>query len=89
MILEVAQRAGAARILVSEPIEARRKVAAQVGASVVVDPTTESIETVAMEMTDGRGFDTVIDASGNVAAARQAVRMADRGGTVVWAATGM
>ncbi|OGO36481.1 MAG: hypothetical protein A2147_01035 [Chloroflexi bacterium RBG_16_57_8] len=87
LILEVARRAGAARILVSEPVEGRRKVAAQVGATVVIDPTRTSIETVAMEMTGGRGFDTVIDASGNVAAARQAVRLADRGGTVVWAAT--
>ena len=37
-------------------------------------------------MTEGRGFNKVIEASGNVGAAKQAVTMADKGGTIVWAA---
>jgi L-iditol 2-dehydrogenase len=87
LILEVARRAGAARILLSEPVEGRRNVAKQVGASVVIDPTKEDVQEVAMRMTEGRGFDTVIDASGTVGAARQAVYLAARCGMVVWAAT--
>ena len=39
-----------------------------------------------MKFTDGRGFDIVIDASGVLAVAKQAVSLADSGGTVVWAA---
>jgi 2-desacetyl-2-hydroxyethyl bacteriochlorophyllide A dehydrogenase len=87
LILEVARRAGAAKILVSEPVEGRRKVAEKVGANAVIDPTKEDIETAADRLTDGLGFDTVIDASGTVGGARQAVYLAGKCGTVIWAAT--
>jgi (R,R)-butanediol dehydrogenase/meso-butanediol dehydrogenase/diacetyl reductase/L-iditol 2-dehydrogenase len=37
-------------------------------------------------MTEGRGFDVVIDASGKLAVAQQALSLVDNCGTVVWAA---
>ncbi len=86
LILEVAQKAGAAKILVSEPVEGRRKVAKQLGATKVINPITESLEDVTKAMTDGRGFDVVIDASGKLAVAQQALTLVDNCGTVVWAA---
>jgi 2-desacetyl-2-hydroxyethyl bacteriochlorophyllide A dehydrogenase len=86
LILEVAQKAGAAKILLSEPVEGRRNIAKQLGATVTVDPTKEKLEEVTAKMTEGRGFDTVIDASGKLAVAKQAVSLADNCGTVVWAA---
>ena len=86
LILEVARRAGAARILLSEPVEGRRSIAKQLGATVTVDPTKEKLEEVTAKMTEGRGFDTVIDASGKLAVAKQAVSLADNCGTIVWAA---
>ncbi len=87
LILEVARRSGAARTLLAEPVESRRAVAAQVGATRVIDPIGEDIQSVAAQMTGGRGFDTVIDASGTIRGARQAVFLAGKCGTVVWAAT--
>lgn len=87
LILEVARRAGAAKILVSEPVEGRRKIAKQVGATAVIDPNKEDIGEVTESLTGGLGFDTVIDASGTVGGARQAVYLAGRCGTVIWAAT--
>lgn len=86
LIMEVAQIAGAAKILVSEPVESRRKLAMELGATAVVDPINGDLMGVAMEMTEGRGFDTVIDASGKIPVAKQMISLADKGATVVWAA---
>jgi 2-desacetyl-2-hydroxyethyl bacteriochlorophyllide A dehydrogenase len=86
LVLEVAQRAGAAKILVSEPVEARRELAKKLGATVVVDPVNEDLQKATDELTEGRGFDRVIDASGKLAVAKQALDLADKGAIVVWAA---
>jgi 2-desacetyl-2-hydroxyethyl bacteriochlorophyllide A dehydrogenase len=86
LTLEVALKAGAARVLVSEPVESRREMAKQLGATAVVDPLKENLEKVGKELCDGRGFDRVIDASGKLAVAKQAMELADYGATVVWAA---
>ncbi len=86
LILEVAKRAGASKILLSEPVEGRRKLATELGATWAVDPTKEDLQKVTEKLTEGRGFDTVIDASGKIAVAKQAVNLADNCGTIVWAA---
>jgi 2-desacetyl-2-hydroxyethyl bacteriochlorophyllide A dehydrogenase len=86
LCLELALKAGATRVLVSEPAVGRRDMAKKLGADVAIDPTKEDILQVTKDMTDGRGFDTVIEAVGKLALAEQAVEMADYGGTVVWAA---
>jgi 2-desacetyl-2-hydroxyethyl bacteriochlorophyllide A dehydrogenase len=83
---EMAIRAGATRVLVSEPAPGRRQMAKQLGADVVVDPLTENVIEAGKKLTDGRGFDTVIEAVGKLALAEQAMEMADYGATVVWAA---
>jgi L-iditol 2-dehydrogenase len=84
--LQLALRSGAATVLVSEPVEAKRRLAESLGATHTVDPTAQDIEKLALELTEGRGFDVVIDASGNLRAAGQALDLAAPRGTVVWAA---
>ncbi|MFC2070044.1 zinc-binding dehydrogenase [Chloroflexota bacterium] len=86
LIQEVALIAGAAKVLVSEPVASRREMAKKLGATVVVDPINEDLEEAAKKLTEGRGFDTVIEASGKVAVAKQAVSLADNCGTILWAA---
>jgi L-iditol 2-dehydrogenase len=86
LCLEMALKAGAARALVSEPIPAKRAMALRLGADVAIDPFHEDLVAAGKALTGGRGFDTVIDASGSVAAARQAIDLADRGATILWAA---
>lgn len=86
LVLELALKAGAARILVSEPAASRRQMAKQLGAHVVVDPLNEDLEEIGKKFTESRGFDTVIEAVGKLAVAEQAVSLADKGGTIVWAA---
>ncbi len=86
LCLEMALKAGAAKTLLSEPIAEKRALAKKLGADVVVDPFNEDIEAVGKKLTDGRGFNTVIDASGSVKAAKQCISLADNCGTILWAA---
>jgi 2-desacetyl-2-hydroxyethyl bacteriochlorophyllide A dehydrogenase len=86
LCLEMALKAGAAKTLLSEPIAEKRELAKKLGADVVVDPFTEDIVAVGKKLTDSRGFQTVIDASGNVKAAKQCISLADNCGTILWAA---
>ncbi len=86
LCLEIALKAGAARAMVSEPIAEKRQLAKKLGADVVVDPMKEDLLATGKKLTEGRGFDTVIEASGNQGAAKQAISLADNGGTIVWAA---
>jgi 2-desacetyl-2-hydroxyethyl bacteriochlorophyllide A dehydrogenase len=86
LALELAIKAGASRVMVSEPQGNKREVAKKLGADIAVDPTRNDVLKIGKEFTKGRGFDTVIEASGNLDAAKQDIMLADKGGTVVWAA---
>jgi 2-desacetyl-2-hydroxyethyl bacteriochlorophyllide A dehydrogenase len=86
LAMELAIKAGASNILVSEPIAEKRKIAKKLGADVTADPLKENLVEIGRKMNNGRLFDTVIEASGNLGAAKQAVSLADKCGTVVWAA---
>ena len=66
LTLAVAVHAGACKILVSEPVAGKREMALRMGADLVVDPTTDDLAAAALELTDGRGFDAVIEAGGKV-----------------------
>ncbi len=86
LALELAVKAGAARIMVSEPQANKREVAKKLGADLTVDPLKENIQEIGKKFNEGRGFDTVIEASGNLSAVKQTITLADKGGTIVWAA---
>ncbi len=86
LTLIVAERSGASKILVSEPVAYKRGFAERMGATRTVDPTSEDVVSVGLELTGGRGFDAVFDCTGKLEAARQAVHLAGPGGHVVWAA---
>ncbi|MBN1636774.1 MAG: alcohol dehydrogenase catalytic domain-containing protein [Deltaproteobacteria bacterium] len=72
LLLQLAIRSGAALTLVSEPVESKRDLARKLGADVVVDPTNEDIMQKAFDVSKNRGFDVVIEASGNEKAAMDA-----------------
>ncbi|HSW59144.1 MAG TPA: zinc-binding dehydrogenase [Dehalococcoidales bacterium] len=86
LAMEMAIKSGAASVLVSEPVEFKRALAKKLGADVTVNPVSQDVIKVGKEMTQGRGFDVVIEASGNLEAARQSLYLADKGGSVIWAA---
>ena len=72
ILLQLAIRSGAAFTLVSEPVASKRAMAKKLGADVVVDPAREEVMHRAFEVTEDRGFDLVIEASGNAHAAMDA-----------------
>jgi len=78
----VARAAGASRVLVSEPSEARREQALAFGADVAVDPAAEDLEEAVREASDGRGADVVITAAPVRAVQEAALELAAVGGRI-------
>jgi len=73
-VVAALKAAGVSRVIVSEPIEARRAAALKMGASEVADPV--SAEALVEELTAGRGADVVIECTGEDDAVRQTARLA-------------
>ncbi len=64
IILQLARLRGGTRLTLVEPVESKRKLALKVGADYVIDPKSQNVVDEAMKITDSRGFDRVIEASG-------------------------
>jgi L-iditol 2-dehydrogenase len=64
LTMALARRRGAKRIILSDPIEERRRIARRLGAHVVVDPSKESLRDRVMSLTRNRGADVVCEAVG-------------------------
>jgi threonine dehydrogenase-like Zn-dependent dehydrogenase len=64
LTMVLARRRGAARLVLSDPIEERREIARKLGARVVIDPTRESLHERVMALTGGRGAEVVCEAVG-------------------------
>ena len=77
-----AKKSGA-RVIMSEPDEARRKLALELGADDAIDPTAcDAVETI-KQMTDGNGASVVFNTTAVSAVAQQAIGMVAKLGTVV------
>ena len=87
LILQLAIKSGASKVLLSEPIEEKRKLAKQLGANVVVDPLKENLLEISNKFTDNRGFDVCFEVSGIPAIARQLILLAGADGKIIWVAT--
>jgi S-(hydroxymethyl)glutathione dehydrogenase / alcohol dehydrogenase len=75
--------AGARRVVAVDPAESKRTLALEVGATDVIDPTSEDVSSLVAAMTDGEGADVVIESAGRTELVRQSFEIARRGGTVV------
>lgn len=82
-MIQAARLIGANQIIAIEPIAARRKVAADMGATHLIDPAVDHPVRHVKDLTGGRGVDTSFEAAGSTTAMRHAVLMARAGGTVV------
>jgi len=76
-------RAMGAHVVVSEPSLERRTIARDLGAEAAIDPGTDDVAEVALELTGGIGVDRAIEAVGSAATVAQAIALPRRGGTVV------
>jgi L-iditol 2-dehydrogenase len=80
--LLLAKARGAAKVLVSEPLENRRKQALALGADLVVDPVSEDLGEVVEEISGGRGADVVIVAAPSKPAQESALEIAATSGRI-------
>jgi L-iditol 2-dehydrogenase len=83
LVLTVSRLRGATRLVVSDPDAARRDVARRMGATQVVDPSTEDLVSIVKEVTEGRGVDCAFEAVGTQATIEQALQLPRQGGTLV------
>jgi L-iditol 2-dehydrogenase len=83
LVLTVARLRGATHLLVSDPDPARRDVARRMGATRVVDPSTEDLASAVQDVTEGRGVDCAFEAVGMQATIEQAFQLPRQGGTLV------
>lgn len=82
MHMQLAKIAGAKQVIVSEPNEMRRNVALELGADRVVDPTSEDLDYIVKDRTNGMGVDVIIMAIGVPALVNSTLKLAKKGGRV-------
>lgn len=73
---------GATELVVSDPSPARRATAAELGATITVDPLNEDLEAVVRDATDGHGADVAVVCIGRPELLAQAIGLVRKGGHV-------
>jgi len=74
MGVAVAKKIGAAQIIAVEPNEKRAKLAAEMGANLVINPIVEDPVKKIKAITGGHGVDIVLEFSGNIPAIKAAIQ---------------
>jgi len=82
LFLQLINLLGGARVTVLEPVETKRAIARQYGAEYVLDPTDSGTIDAAKDITEGRGFDYVVETSGVPAAIQTSYEIGGRGSTL-------
>ena len=83
ILTRLAQLAGAAPIVVSEPDPNRRATALSFGADFALDPNAPTFREQLGDITHGAGFDAIIEAAGTPATLEFAVEVAARGAKIL------
>lgn len=84
--LQLLKRSGATSLTLIEPVAQRRELGRKYGADFILDPTTKDIQDEAMRITQGLGYDIVINASGAPAAVSVLPEITARGGMLIFSA---
>ncbi len=82
MATAVVRHAGARYVVVSEPNEFRRDLAARMGADVAIDPRDRSLDDVERQLGMVEGFDVALEMSGVEAALQAAIPRMAHGGRI-------
>ncbi|QGU94770.1 alcohol dehydrogenase catalytic domain-containing protein [Clostridium bovifaecis] len=86
LTLQMLKMFGATSLTMIEPIAERQELACEFGADYIINPIIQNVEEEAKKITDGLGFDIVIEVSGSTKAAPAACEIAAKGGTVLYIA---
>ncbi len=84
MHLQLAVRSGASKVIAVDLKDTRLEVAKQLGATHVVNPERENPVEIIRELTEGRGADVTIEATGAKVGWTQAIEAARPGGRALW-----
>ncbi|GAB2045290.1 hypothetical protein AGATL06_17870 [Agathobaculum sp. TL06] len=80
------KKRGAACLTLSEPNQERCAIARSIGVDYTVDPTKEDLFARGMEITEGHGYDVIVEVSGVPGAAQSVLPLAAKCGTVLFSA---
>ena len=80
--IAVARAVGAAQVIAMEVNEYRRRIAKEMKADLVLDPSKEDVRKIVAERTSGAGVDVVLEMAGHPNAIRTAFDIVRRGGRV-------
>lgn len=83
LMIQLARLKGASTVLLSEPVEMRRKLGVEMGADATIDPIHEDVPGRIRELTGLNGADVVIECVGKPFAVTQAFQAVGRGGHIV------
>lgn len=73
----------ASKVIISEPIEIKRKIASKLGANSTINPLLEDIVSITKKETDNYGVDKIIDCTGKIEAVKNSIKMLKRGGMLI------
>lgn len=82
IMMQLARKSGAARVILSEPVEEKRAQALKLGATKVINPMEEDVAAVLADYCEN--VDVVIECVGNIHTQEDAVRFAGKGATVMY-----
>lgn len=82
IMLQLAKHAGAAKLILSEPVPEKREQALKLGATKTINPLEEDVEAVLSEYCEN--VDVVIECVGNIHTQADAVRFAGKGATIMY-----
>ena len=77
---------GTSQVTVIEPLASRREIALKYGADHVIDPVNGDLQAEADRITNGLGYDVVIDCSGSVHAVHGLPPITAKGGKLIYGA---
>lgn len=73
---------GASKVIAIEPVKERRDIAKELGADVLIDPTSLDVVKKVLKETGGSGVDVVCEFSGNKHALNQSLKYIKNGGAI-------
>ena len=82
LFTQIARHYGASRITVIEPVAQKRETALALGADYAIDPFNEDVVQRGREITQGRGFDAVVECSGVRSTIQTSYDILSRGGVL-------
>jgi 2-desacetyl-2-hydroxyethyl bacteriochlorophyllide A dehydrogenase len=83
LVIQLVSRTGPGQLIAADVIDNRRALGRLHGATQVIDPSREKLAESVRELTNGRGADVVIEASGSANAFNEAIRTVGYNGLVV------